>query len=129
MSVESDMQDILEAAAAVTALCPASRIRVPGNWQNLARPYIVHFPVTADPERIHAGLQGLCVWDPYQVSVFADSYSSAQELSVAIRTAVDGTDAAAELTAHWQRTYPAPDDPDTKITHMVTEFRVAAPLT
>lgn len=129
MSVETDVQDILEAAAGVTALCPASRIRVPGDWQNLARPYIVHFPVSTEPQRDHAGLETLCIWDPYQISHFGDSYSSAQELAAEVRTALDGTDTATGLTAHWQRTFRGPDDPDTSVEHVVSEFRVAAPLT
>jgi len=129
MSVETDIQDILEAAGAVIALCPASRIRVPGDWQNLTRPYIVHFPVSTDPQRNHDGLETLCIWDPYQVSIFGDTYSSAQALAVAVRTALDGTDATTGLTAHWQRTFRVPDDQDTSVEHIVSEFRVAAPLT
>jgi hypothetical protein len=127
MSVETDIQDILEAAAAVTALCPASRIRVPGDWQNLTRPYVIHFPVGTAPQRTHAGLQVLCLWDPYQISVFADTYSAGRALADVIRIALDGAHASG-VNAQWERMFPAPSDPDTTISHIISEFRVAVPL-
>jgi hypothetical protein len=75
--IEEQVYTILSAISAVTALVPASRIKVPGDWQNLSRPYIVHFPVSPDPVHVHDdAVIHPGVWDFYQISVFADSYSS-----------------------------------------------------
>ncbi len=129
MAVEKKILTILSAAAAVTALCPAVRIKVPGDWQNLARPYIVHFPVSVQPQHDHTGLEALAIWDPYQVSVFADTYSGAVDLAEQVRIALDGTDAATEVTAFWSNQFVGPNDPDLTIQHIVMEFRIAESLT
>lgn len=128
MSIENRVQAILIADGNVTALCPASRIRVPGDWQNLTRPYVVHFPVSTEPQRNHSGLEDLCIWDPYQISVFGDSYSTARALADVIRTALDGTHATG-VTAHWQRMFRSPDDPNLAIEHIVSEYRISESLT
>ena len=75
--IEEQVYTILGGISALTALVPTSRIKVPGDWQNLTRPYIVHFPVSPDPVHVHddSAIQP-GVWDFYQISVFADSYSS-----------------------------------------------------
>lgn len=90
MTVEEKAQAVLAAAVGVTALVPAARIRVPGNWQNLPAPYILHYPVAATPTRTHQGLEALEVYDFYQVSVYAATFSAARAIERAVRSALDG---------------------------------------
>ena len=74
--IEQQVYTILSATAALTALVPAARIKPPGDWQNLALPYIVHFPVAPDPVHVHddSAIQP-GIWDFYQISVFSATYS------------------------------------------------------
>lgn len=106
MTIAEKIQELLIGAAAVTALVPAARIRVPGPWQNLARPYVIHFPVSPAPGYTHGGLMGFRQWD-YQVSVFADSYSTGEAAAIAIRDALVGVHALASpvtdgVTIFWK---------------------------
>lgn len=89
MTIEEKVYALLAAAAGVTALVPAARIRPPGNWQNLALPYVVHFPLAPDPTETHEGRQPLTGWT-YQVSCFADLYSHARAVGIAVRDALEG---------------------------------------
>lgn len=79
--IEEQIYTILSATAALTALVPAARIKVPGDWQNLALPYIVHFPVSPDPVHVHddAAIQP-GIWDFYQLSVFSSTYSEGRAI-------------------------------------------------
>lgn len=91
MTVETAVQEILASSTGITALCPASRIKVPGAWQDLALPYLVHFPVSLDPIRTHdGGVEPLKIWGFYQVSIFADAYSTGTALTTAVLAAMDG---------------------------------------
>lgn len=79
--IEEQVYTILSGVAALTALVPASRIKVPGDWQNLTLPYIVHFPVSPEPIHVHDdSLIQPGVWDFYQISVFASTYSSGRAI-------------------------------------------------
>lgn len=89
MTIEQAIFNILGAAAGVTATVPASRIKVPGAWQNLARPYIVHQVSSLNPARTHTGLVSLRQWD-YQINVISATYSEGRELIEAVITAMDG---------------------------------------
>ena len=97
MTIREKVQAILAAAGGVTTFVPANRIRVPGPWQNLARPYIIHFVVAVDPTHTHAGLAQGLGWE-YQVSVFADSYSTGDAIARAVVTALNGVHGDSPLT-------------------------------
>lgn len=90
MTVEEKVYSVLSANAALVALVPAAKIKVPGDWQNLTRPYIVHFPVSQQPIYTHEALQALRIWDFYQTSAVADSYSSGRAIADLIRSALTG---------------------------------------
>lgn len=118
-TVETEVYDTLRAASGVTSLCPADRIKPPGNWQNLARPYIIHFPVALRQSRTHGGLNGR-IWDSYQVSVFADDYADGRSLSDAVVAALDGVSAGG---ANFQfQQLRAFQDPEVDVIHFVLEF-------
>lgn len=110
------------------AVCPAARIKPPGAWQSLPRPYIVHFPVTVDPQRTGDGL-AMRIWTDYQVSVFADSYSSGRELSRGVTDGLDGTHSVAGdgVTYLFERQNYFYDD-EFNVHHFALSFRVVEKL-
>lgn len=89
MTIDQKTYSLLSAAAGVIAIAPASRIKPQGDWQNLTRPYIVHFPVGPYTTRMHSGRAPLTEW-VYQVSCFAEAYSAARALADAVKAALDG---------------------------------------
>ena len=118
-TVETEVYDTLRNAVGVTALCPASRIKTLGDWQNLARPYIVHFPVALRQARSHGGRNGR-LWDSYQVSVIADDYASGRAVSDAVVAALDGVSAGG---ANFQFESLRPlRDPEVNVINFVLEF-------
>lgn len=129
MTVNEKVQAVLTAATGVTALVPADRIKPPGNWQSMASPYIVHFPVTFEPLHVYGSLSDKGKW-LYQVSVFAASASSARAVADAVRTALDGTHTISgwSLTALITAEHTLPWEADTGIHHIAVEFDVFARL-
>lgn len=90
MTAEEKMFSVLSGAATVTALVPADRIKPRGDWQNVPRPYIEHFPVAAAPIRTHSGLAKLQIWPFYQISIFAGSMGLAATIRDTVIAALDG---------------------------------------
>jgi hypothetical protein len=88
VTLEEKTYALLAGDAGVAAL--TSRVLPPGDWQNVTAPYIVHFPVSVDPQRTSQGIVPLKQWF-YQVSCFAATYSAALFLSRAVISALDGT--------------------------------------
>lgn len=94
MTIEEKIQSLLEAAltaygSPAQELVPVERIKTPGDWQNLSRPYVIHFPVDVDPSYTHQGLMECKKW-AYQVSVFDDSYADGRMLANAVRDSLIG---------------------------------------
>lgn len=124
MTVEEATYAALSAAGAVTALVPASRIKVRGNWQNLAAPYIIHFPVSADPIHTHEGRAALTGWPFYQVSIFATTYSQARAIAQAVVTALG----AVGHPKYFWRSQRALEDPNVNLQHIAVEFDISESL-
>lgn len=129
--IQAQVQTILVASSAVINLVPAERIKAPGNWQNLARPYVIHFPVSCSVSHTHdGGLMPLRDWDFYQVSVFADSYTSGDKLARAVRTALDGLhqlgSPVTDAVKIFYRGGPwyLGKEPDTEVHHFAPQFEV-----
>lgn len=89
MTIDQKVYALLIANGGVTAIAPSSRIKPQGDWQNLERPYIVHFPAGTFIQRLHSGRAPLTEW-MYQVSCFAEAYSAARALADAVKIALDG---------------------------------------
>lgn len=128
-SIEQQVYTILAAKPAVTSLVPASRIKVPGNWQNLARPYIVHSPVSASPINLSDGLAALRIWDYYQINIFSDTYSNGNEIARAVRDAVTSGPQTGDVVFMWEKGpwYVGRDDL-MNVEHFAVDFRVAEAL-
>ena len=107
---------------------PASRIRTPGDWQEMARPNIVHGLVTeGGDEHVHGGIVTAKIHDFYQVSVYADSRSSAITVAEEVRAALNGYTAAELQLVKHLGTAPA-FDPEIKIFHWAMNFMIAETL-
>lgn len=121
MTVEEEVYSLLGANVGVTALVPAVKIKVPGDWQNLPRPYIVHFPVAPDPTYTMEGRAALTCWNSYQVSCFADSYSGARAVSQAVVQALSGEHNG--VTFFWRNQRPFFEE-DVRVHQIMLEFEV-----
>ena len=127
--VEEVIQARLAAVAGVTTLVPVSRIRVPGDYQNIVIPYIIHFRVATEPWHTHDGHTGTRDHDFYQVNVYAATYSAASAIEQAVITALDGHKGAG-IQGIWHRgTIPQGYDPDTETHHFALNFRVVESVT
>jgi hypothetical protein len=91
MTVVEAVQQGLTSLAALTAIVPASRIRPDGAWRGLSAPWIVHRPVAAtQEEKTHDRSFTMDVFATYQISVFAQTMSEAQQISDIIRKGLNG---------------------------------------
>jgi len=104
MIIEDQIFATLSANSGLTNLVPAAKIKPPGAWQNLDRPYIVHFAVAPEPIYTHDGRAPLTPWRSYQVSAFADSYSQAVAVANAARGAIEGQHSG--VTCFWKTRRP-----------------------
>jgi hypothetical protein len=123
VNIEEKIHSVLSGDAAVTALVPVARIKVPGGHQNLTRPYIIHFPVGVEPLYTHSGLEDLRKWDFYQVSCYGDSHSSARAVAVAVRNLLADY-RADRLVCFWQNDRTLPYDDETRVHHIALEFTI-----
>ena len=123
MTIDQKVYALLSANAGVLAIVStAARIKPQGDWQSLARPYIVHFPVSPYVQRTHEGRVPLTEW-MYQVSCFAEAYSAARALADAVKTALDGVHDDVRL--FWEDQTPQIErDFTPAIHHIALTFRV-----
>lgn len=123
MNVEQKVYAVLSAAAGVTGLCPASRIKPPGSQQKITAPYIVHFGMLDQTTLTHGeGLVLLKKW-LYQVSCFGASYSAAKALAAAVVTAM-GNYRQGNINSHLTGERTMPYDGDIAIEQIVLEFEI-----
>ena len=130
MTIEQQVYTILAAIPAVTSLVPASRIKVPGNSQSMARPYVVHHPVSPEPIALmNNTMAAMRIWEYYQISVYADSYSSGNGIACAIRDALTSGVQTGDVVFMWQpgSWYIGRDDL-MNVEHFAVDFRVAEAL-
>jgi len=136
LTVSEAIQYVLTHGATLIPLVPAVRIRVPGAWEGMARPYVQHQPVAPYPMQTHSGRVALVVWDSYQVDVYSDDYPTGEVAANAVIADLEGTHAvgAASPPNDWVEAYWLPGsfylghEDDTNLEHFALEFRVAKPL-
>lgn len=124
MTIEEKVYALLGADAGVSALAPSDRVKPPGDWQNLKRPYIVHFPLAPEVIPLHDAADqkaALKAWRSYQVSVFADTYSAARTLAVAVVSALSGQHDG--VTFRWTG-QTCMFEPDVRVHQIALEFEV-----
>lgn len=125
MTIEEKIQELLAASlpaygSPVEELVPEARIKPPGDWQNLARPYVVHFPAGVMPIYTHDGREPLTGWT-YQVSTFAATYSAARVVADAVRDTLSGVHDG--VHCFWQSRVHY-YEPDTRTHHIADDFEV-----
>lgn len=121
MTIEEAVNSLLGANAGVTALVTPDKIKVPGPWENLARPYIIHFPVAPDPTYTMEGRAALTCWSSYQVSCFADQYSTARAISQAVVAALSGQHSG--IVCFWRDQRPS-YEADVRVHQIMLDFEV-----
>lgn len=89
MTVTEDIQAALVADVTLSALVSSApavaddpRIFLPGDLQDILRPYIVHFPVSVLPMLLYAGIANELQYG-YQVSIFSDTFASGEAVLTA----------------------------------------------
>mgnify|MGYP001612239732 CR=1 FL=1 len=128
MAIEETIYSVLSAAAGVTALVPVSRIKPPGDWQYMTRPYIIYRPITFNPTHIHNSVTVNLInhYPNLQINIVADSYSSARAVADAVTAAIRGT--ANGLQSGWQfflrNELPLEWDGDRKIMEIAQDYEV-----
>ncbi len=128
MSIETTIYSVLSGDATVVALTTAARIKPPGDWQNLARPYITYRPITFDPTHVHNHESTALInhYPNFQINIVADTYASAREVADAVKTAIRGT--ANGLQGTWQfflrNELPLDYDTDMKIMEIAQDYEV-----
>jgi len=128
MNIEEKIFSVLSADAGVIGAVPIDRIRPPGNWEALDRPYIVHFPVTPQVFRTHeTGSSTLLKIWRYQVSCFAGTYSAAKALAVLVRAALDNYRTGG-INSYWVGETHVPYELDVLVQHIAVEFEIADSL-
>ena len=120
MTVEEKTDALLIAAAAVTALVPATRIAVRGERQNITAPYIVHQSVDTDAKYVLEGKADRAR-EIYQTDVFAVSYSSGLAISKAITAALTGVHSG---FTYFHRGRPYQYETDTRLHHFTDSWEV-----
>lgn len=129
MTATQKVYDVLKAAAGVIALVPAARIKPAGDWQNLAKPYIVHFPVPGtEPTRTHDGPKALR-FQRYQLSLFAADEGSVQAIATAVIAALDGYYDDDVSLIMLRNSFSMGYDTDLKVAQYVVEVELAGALT
>ena len=130
MTISECVQAVLIANAALVAAVPAVRIKVPGNWQNMDRPYIQHFPVTVQPVVVHQGLKAGKRWS-YQVDVYADTMGEAEDVAFLAVAALHGTHqcgtpASDNINAQWREgAWYVGRDAEVEVEHFIVQFDIA----
>ncbi len=129
MTAEEKVFGILRNDRLVTALVPDTRIKVPGDWQGLARPYIIHQPAGAEPTNCYDGPKELRIWRFYQISVYADTYREAREIAAAVEYAMDGyVDENTDRISLARTPTSLGYDTDLKAMHIALDFEIAGAL-
>jgi hypothetical protein len=125
VNIEEKVYELLAAALPAygsppSALVTAAKIKPPGDWQSLAVPYVVHFPVAPEPIETHQGQITFKSWR-YQVSVFATTYKEARAIIDAARVTLT---ASSDPKFFWVGQTVLPYEHDVKIAHIAIEFDV-----
>lgn len=131
MTCDEKVQVILLADAALTAVVPAARIKTPGDWQAMPRPYIIHQPQAGQVIHTHdGGLQPLRIWDFYEVAVYALTHGEARTIGDLVVNALDGySDSDVQRIALASPPSAGPYDTDRKLARVSIDFEIAGTLT
>jgi hypothetical protein len=131
MTVEEKVQAVLVANSDLIARVATNRIKVPGDWQEMVLPYIIHQPVSGQVTQTHSGaVSALRQWDFYEVSVYAYKHSEARELADLVVAALDGyRDDDVDLIGLSSPPNIGEFDTDRKVARVTLDFEISGALT
>ena len=92
MTLDEKIFALWSADATATALVPAGRFKPPGNYQNIAAPYVVFYPIFMQPYDVLASANGI-ERGTYQFSIYAAEYSTADTIRRKLLAVLDGNKA------------------------------------
>lgn len=133
MTVTECVQYVLENDATLAATFPSGQIFAPGQRDRVDRPYIVHFPVTIQPNNKH-GLKPTSVNWGYQISVYAATLEQGEEAALDVITALHkkhqfGSPVSDYIDAQFQGgAFYAGRDDEHDVEHFVLEFSITKAL-
>jgi len=129
LTIDEKLLAIWAADGTATALVPAKQFKVPGNWQGTATPYVIQYPIAERAYHAHnnnGAVQKLRVWEIYQLSIIADSYSSALAVAEKMRTLFNGNIGGVQFFYLGQRWVG--QDEVVMTEHIAVEFKIAETL-
>jgi len=85
-SVLSGSAPLLSASAGI-----AARIKPPGDWQGLQKPYIVHKPISFEPTHTHDAVEAIDHYPNYQITAVGETYAQARTIADLAKAAIRGT--------------------------------------
>jgi hypothetical protein len=121
VTVEEQAYSLLAAAAGATGV-PVDRIKPPGDWQGLPRPYIVQQAgIDSPPDYMHDGIVPLKAWF-IQVDCVADDYKQARAVSDQVKAALSGQHSGTTFFFLGQPITPW--EPDVRVARVILHFQV-----
>ncbi len=125
MTVEEKIYALWSADATATALVPAASIKPPGKYQNLAAPYIIHWPITLNRPRTFAeGAANAIEIGTRQFSIYAASYTSAEAIRRKLIEVLDGNHGG--FNFHFQSSRFVDETPDIPLVLIAADFLVTS---
>jgi hypothetical protein len=89
MTLDEKIYALWIADVTATALVPADRFKPPGNYQNIAAPYVVFYPIFMTPFDTTASANSI-EKGTYQFSIYASSYSQCDTIRRKLLAVLDG---------------------------------------
>lgn len=130
MTIEEKLAAIWAADSSAIALVPQARFKPPGNYQNIARPYVIMYPVGETSTHVHnsaGAIQKLRIWEVFQLSVIADSYITGKAVAEKIRSVFAGNITGTQFFYKGQRWVGR--DERVNAEHIAVDLRIAEVLT
>lgn len=130
MTIEEQIVAIWASEPSAMSLVPPTRFKTPGNYQNLARPYVILYPIIETSTHTHessGSIVKLRIWEFFQFSVIADSYISGKAVAEKCRSVFNGNRSGTQFFYRGQR-WVGRDD-TTGVEHIAVDFRIAEILT
>lgn len=123
MTVEEKIFALWSADATAIALVPDARFKPGGAYQNLAAPYVLHWPIVVTRRRTFAeGAANSIEIGTRQFSIYAASMSTAESIRSKLIDVFDGNKGG--FNFHFQSSRFVDEQPDIPLVHIAVDFLV-----
>lgn len=124
MTVEEKAFALWSADATATALVPAASFKPGGAYQDLATPYVLHWPIVATRPRTFAEGAANCIEiSTRQFSIYAASMSAAENIRRKLIDVFDGNHGG--FNFHFQSARFVDEQPDIPVVLIAVDFLVS----